>query len=123
MTVPCVKVFALIGADPDVRLLNQVGAKIADDGRPVYSTATYETTVPGCYVAGHLTRELHMKNAIVLTPRIVRGLARRTEPAPPPGWIARVLKTANTIRFRSLFVRRVVKRLPTLRRWVQAVSS
>lgn len=59
----CHHVFALIGADPDVRLLQQAGADIASDGRPVY-TDEFETTVPGLYVAGHLTRELHIKNAI-----------------------------------------------------------
>jgi thioredoxin reductase (NADPH) len=62
--VPCDHIFALIGADPDTHLLEQAGAEIAPDGRPVYDPITHETTVPGLYVAGHLTRELHMKKAI-----------------------------------------------------------
>jgi bacillithiol disulfide reductase len=60
----CDQVLALIGADPDTSLLESAGAEIADDGRPVYDPNTYETTVPGLYVAGHITREMHMKNAV-----------------------------------------------------------
>src|SRR5205085_2134186 len=49
VTVPCDHLFALIGADPDVRLLEGAGAEIAADGRPVYSDE-FETTVPGLFV-------------------------------------------------------------------------
>ena len=73
--VACDHVFALIGADPDTRLLERAGAEIASDGRPVYSTDTYETTVAGLYVAGHLTRELHMKNAVEVGRRVVDEIA------------------------------------------------
>jgi thioredoxin reductase (NADPH) len=72
----CDHIFALIGADPDVRLLQQAGAEIALDGRPVY-TDEFETTVPGLYVAGHLTRELHMKNAIDTGRKVVDHIASR----------------------------------------------
>ena len=72
----CHHIFALIGADPDVRLLRQAGAEIASDGRPVYSDE-FETTVPGLYVAGHLTRELHMKNAIETGRKVVEHIASR----------------------------------------------
>jgi bacillithiol disulfide reductase len=72
----CHHVFALIGADPDVRLLQRAGAEIAPDGRPAYSDE-FETTVPGLYVAGHLTRELHMKNAIETGRRVVEYIASR----------------------------------------------
>jgi thioredoxin reductase (NADPH) len=58
-------------------LLESAGAEIAPDGRPVYNTSTYETTVSGLYVAGHLTRELHMKNALEVTPQIVTQIAAR----------------------------------------------
>ena len=44
--VDCDHIFALIGADPDTRLLETAGARIAEDGRPVYSDQ-FETTVPG----------------------------------------------------------------------------
>ena len=72
--IPCDHIFALIGADPDVELLRQAGADIASDGRPVYSK-NYETTVPGLYVAGHVTREMHIKNAIEIGRRVVDHIA------------------------------------------------
>ncbi|HUK92036.1 MAG TPA: NAD(P)-binding domain-containing protein [Blastocatellia bacterium] len=62
--VICDHIFALIGADPDTSLLEGAHAGIAADGRPVYDPESFETTVPGLYVAGRLTRELHIKNAI-----------------------------------------------------------
>jgi thioredoxin reductase (NADPH) len=74
--VECDHIFALIGADPDVRLLREAGAEIASDGRPIY-TDEFETTVPGLYVAGHLTRELHMKNAIETGRKVVDHIASR----------------------------------------------
>jgi len=73
--VECGHIFALIGADPDTRLLERVGARIAEDGRPVYDPKTYETTVPGIYVSGHLTRELHMKNALEVSRRVADSIA------------------------------------------------
>ena len=69
--VPCDHIFALIGADPDTSLLEGAGAAMAADGRPVYDPVTYETTVPGLFIAGHLTRERHIKNAIRNAERIV----------------------------------------------------
>jgi thioredoxin reductase (NADPH) len=62
--IRCDHILALIGADPDTRLLENAGAAIAPDGRPVYDPETWETSVPGLFVAGHLTRERHIKNAI-----------------------------------------------------------
>ncbi|HKQ05937.1 MAG TPA: NAD(P)-binding domain-containing protein [Blastocatellia bacterium] len=79
--VPCDHLFALIGADPDVRLLEEAGAAIAADGRPVYSE-DFETTIPGLFVAGHLTRELHMKKAIEVGSLVVKYITNRLlEPA------------------------------------------
>ena len=68
--VECDHVFALIGADPDTRILEEAGVEIAPDGRPVYDPQTFETAVSGLYVAGHITRELHMKNAVEVTRRV-----------------------------------------------------
>ncbi|MFY9610652.1 MAG: NAD(P)-binding domain-containing protein [Blastocatellia bacterium] len=73
--VDCDHIFALIGADPDTRLLETAGARIADDGRPVYSPETFETTVPGLFVAGHVTREVHIKNAILTGRQVVDYIA------------------------------------------------
>lgn len=75
--VECDHIFALIGADPDTRLLESAGAIIAEDGRPIYDPTTYETTVPGMYVSGHLTRELHMKNALEVSRRVADSIASR----------------------------------------------
>lgn len=69
--VPCDHIFALIGADPDTSLLEGAGAQIAEDGRPVYDPVSYETTIPGLFIAGHLTRERHIKNAIRNAERVV----------------------------------------------------
>lgn len=69
--IPCDHILALIGADPDTKLLSDAGASIAEDGRPIYDPETYETTVPGLFVAGHLTRERHIKNAIQVGCRVV----------------------------------------------------
>lgn len=73
--IDCNHIFALIGADPDTRLLDHAGAQIGSDGRPIYDPDTYETTVDGLYVAGHLTRELHMKNAVEVGRKVVRHIA------------------------------------------------
>jgi len=75
--VDCDHVFALIGADPDTRLLEEAGAEIAADGRPIYDAYSYETTVAGLYVAGHITRDLHMKNAGPVSRRVVEHIATR----------------------------------------------
>ena len=77
LEVECDQVFALIGADPDTRLLVEAGAEIAADGRPVYDSDTYQTTAPGLYVAGHITRDLHMKNAGLVARRVVDHIACR----------------------------------------------
>jgi thioredoxin reductase (NADPH) len=77
LEVECDHIFALIGADPDTTLLETAGVEIAADGRPVYNLESYETKVSGLYVAGHITRELHMKNALEVTPRIVVAIASR----------------------------------------------
>jgi putative YpdA family bacillithiol system oxidoreductase len=73
--IECDHIFALIGADPDTKLLEQAGVEIAPDGRPVYGADTYETNIPGLYVVGHITRELHMKNAIEIGRRVIDLIA------------------------------------------------
>lgn len=73
----CDHIFALTGSKPDVSLLENAGALIEEDGKPKYDAETFETTVPNLFVAGHLTRELHMKNAVLLPPKIVKNIAKR----------------------------------------------
>jgi len=75
--IDCDHIFALIGSRPDVSLLASAGAEIGEDGRPNYDPETYETTIPNLFVVGHMTRELHMKHAISVPPRIVALIAER----------------------------------------------
>jgi thioredoxin reductase (NADPH) len=70
-------VFVLIGSDADLTMLKDLGVE-TEPGKygevPVYDAETFETNVPGIYVAGHFTNQRHIKGAIdaakVLVPRI-----------------------------------------------------
>ena len=73
--IPCDTVFALLGTHPDLGLLVDAGVRIDADGVPVYDPGTFETNVPGLYVAGHITRERHIKGALSTAPRVVAGIA------------------------------------------------
>lgn len=79
ITLPNDVVFVLIGSDADLRLLKKLGVK-TESGKltevPVYDPATFETNVPGLYVAGHFTHARHIKEAIAVPRRIVPGIAR-----------------------------------------------
>jgi thioredoxin reductase (NADPH) len=71
-------VFVLIGADADLTLLRQLGVETARSGScevPVYDPDTFETNVPGVYVAGHFTHARHIKAAIEVPRRIVPLIA------------------------------------------------
>jgi thioredoxin reductase (NADPH) len=79
LIVPNNAVFVLIGHEPDFSLLEQVGVKFEREGErtyPVYDSQTFETNVPGLYVAGHFTRERHIKAAIEVPRRIVPLIAQ-----------------------------------------------
>jgi len=71
-------VFVLIGSDADLSLLRSIGVK-TEQGRvaevPVYDPETFETNVPGVYVAGHFTNERHILKAIEIPRRIVPLIA------------------------------------------------
>jgi thioredoxin reductase (NADPH) len=43
---------------------------------PSYDAETFETNVPGLYVAGHFTHARHIKEAIAVPRRIVPLIAR-----------------------------------------------
>jgi putative YpdA family bacillithiol system oxidoreductase len=79
VTLPNDAVFILIGNDADLTLLRQAGVEIAPSGLteiPVYDPETFETNVPGLYVAGHFTHARHIKEAINVPRRIVPHIAR-----------------------------------------------
>jgi len=120
--IRCQRIFALIGADPDLTLLRQVGAEIAEDGRPVYDAATHQTTVPGLYVAGHLSRELHLLNAILVPPTIVRLIAAGG--ANERGFVLDLMgKYLHAVRTESRFGKKLIKKFHPLRRIGQAIVS
>lgn len=78
-TLPNDAVFVLIGSDADLTLLREAGVEIVRSGLtefPVYDPDTYETRVPGLYVAGHFTHARHIKEAIAVPRRIVPLIAR-----------------------------------------------
>jgi thioredoxin reductase (NADPH) len=77
-------VFVLIGADADLTLLRQLGVETARSGAcevPTYDPDTFETNVPGVYVAGHFTHARHIKAAIEVPRRIVPLIAQRLRDA------------------------------------------
>ena len=72
-------VFILIGADADLSLLRTLGVETAQAGLcevPVYDPETFETNIPGLYVAGHFTHARHIKEAIAVPRRIVPLIAQ-----------------------------------------------
>ncbi|HKZ77549.1 MAG TPA: NAD(P)-binding domain-containing protein [Pyrinomonadaceae bacterium] len=72
-------VFVLVGSDADLTLLKKLGVQTAPGKLtevPVYDPDTFETNVPGIYVAGHFTHARHIKEAIAVPRRIVPLIAR-----------------------------------------------
>jgi thioredoxin reductase (NADPH) len=72
-------VFVLVGSDADLTLLKNLGME-TEPGKltevPVYNPETYETNVPGIYVAGHFTHARHIKAAIDVPRQIVPLIAK-----------------------------------------------
>ncbi|MBL8181425.1 MAG: NAD(P)-binding domain-containing protein [Blastocatellia bacterium] len=60
-------VFVLIGSDADLTMMKSLGVE-TEQGKygevPVYDPETFETNVPGVFVAGHFTNQRHIKGAI-----------------------------------------------------------
>jgi thioredoxin reductase (NADPH) len=80
LTIPNDVVFVLIGADADLTMLKNLGVK-TEPGKltevPVYNPETFETNVPGIYVAGHFTHARHIKAAIDVPRQLVPLLAQK----------------------------------------------
>jgi thioredoxin reductase (NADPH) len=75
-------VFILIGSDADLTLLRQIGVEITRNGLnelPTYDPETFETNVPGIYVAGHFTHARHIKEAIAIPRRIIPRMKAKGE--------------------------------------------
>ena len=73
-------VFVLVGSDADLTMMKNLGVE-TQTGKsgevPIYDSATYETNIPGIYVAGHFTNERHIKGAIDAGRVMVSGLKQR----------------------------------------------
>jgi thioredoxin reductase (NADPH) len=72
-------VFVLIGSDADLGLLRGAGVRTEPSGPsevPSYDPETFETNVPGLYVAGHFTNSRHIKEAIAVPRRVVPLIAQ-----------------------------------------------
>lgn len=72
-------VFVLVGSDADLTLLRDAGVGTERAGLteiPTYDPDTYETNVPGLYVAGHFTNSRHIKEAIAVPRRVVPLIAQ-----------------------------------------------
>ncbi|HEX8503445.1 MAG TPA: NAD(P)-binding domain-containing protein [Pyrinomonadaceae bacterium] len=72
-------VFVLIGSDADLSLLRAAGVRTERAGLtqvPAYDPETFETNVPGLYVAGHFTHARHIKEAIAVPRRVVPLIAQ-----------------------------------------------
>jgi len=85
LTIPNDVVFVLIGSDADLTLLKKLGVK-SEPGKltevPVYDPETFETNVPGVYVAGHFTHQRHIKAAIDVPRKIVPLIAKENRTSP-----------------------------------------
>lgn len=70
-------VFILIGSDADLTLMKGLGVA-TEQGKygevPVYDPDSFETNVPGIYVAGHFTNQRHIKGAIDAGRAVIRNL-------------------------------------------------
>jgi thioredoxin reductase (NADPH) len=79
LTIPNDVVFVLIGSDADLTLLKKLGVN-TEPGKltevPIYNPETFETQVPGLYVAGHFTHARHIKEAIAVPRKIVPIIAQ-----------------------------------------------
>lgn len=73
-------VFVLIGSDADLTMLKNLGVK-TDKSKygeiPIYDSETFETEVPGIFVAGHFTNERHIKGAIEVPRKIIPFIAAK----------------------------------------------
>jgi thioredoxin reductase (NADPH) len=80
VAIPNDVVFVLIGSDADLTMLKNLGVEteqVKYGEVPVYDPATFETNVPGVYVAGHFTNQRHIKGAIDAGPAVISAIASR----------------------------------------------
>ncbi|CAN5644244.1 YpdA family putative bacillithiol disulfide reductase [soil metagenome] len=85
VTMPNDVVFVLVGSDVELSLLKGLGVEM-DEGKygevPVYDPESFETNIPGIFVAGHFTNERHIKAAIEAPRKIIPAIAGRLAGSP-----------------------------------------
>jgi thioredoxin reductase (NADPH) len=80
VTLPNDVVFVLIGSDADLTMMTDLGVETRDSKYgtiPVYDEETFETNMPGIFVAGHFTHARHIKEAIAIPRKIVPFIASK----------------------------------------------
>jgi thioredoxin reductase (NADPH) len=80
VVIPNDVVFVLIGSDADLTMLKSLGVETESNKHgevPVYDPETFETNVPGIYVAGHFTNHRHIKPAIDAGKTLIPKLAEK----------------------------------------------
>ncbi|MGD9630016.1 MAG: NAD(P)-binding domain-containing protein [Pyrinomonadaceae bacterium] len=80
VVIPNDVVFVLIGSDADLTMLRSLGVETESNKHgevPVYDPETFETNVPGIYVAGHFTNHRHIKPAIDAAKTLIPKLAEK----------------------------------------------
>jgi len=73
-------VFVLIGSDADLSMMKGLGVETTEGKYgevPVYNEESFETDVPGVFVAGHFTNERHIKQAIQVPRKVVSAITRK----------------------------------------------
>lgn len=76
-TIPNDFVFTMIGAIPDVGFLEDAGVAVRpDDRKPLYDEETFETNIPGLYVAGSIARNQHIVNGRSRAVQVVERIAQ-----------------------------------------------
>ena len=80
VAIPNDVVFVLIGSDADLTMLKKLGVE-TEKGKygevPVYDPNTFETNVPGVFVAGHFTNQRHIKGAIDSGPAVISAVVSK----------------------------------------------
>jgi thioredoxin reductase (NADPH) len=69
--IPADFIFILTGYLPDVKLMEQAGISIKPDTlEPCYNPETFETDIPGLYVAGTVTAGIHTEKVFIENGRL-----------------------------------------------------
>lgn len=76
-SLPVDFVLTLIGMEADRELLTSLGIPLTPEGKPIHDPETYETPVPGVYVAGALSQDGVFSVARERIEKIVAHIAQR----------------------------------------------